>query len=46
MQEIFDIVKEIGPKSIVPVHTNYPDLFESVGPKTIIPKIGEKIELK
>ena len=45
MQEIFEIIKEIGPKKIVPVHTNYPELFKDAGPEALLPEVGKRIDI-
>jgi ribonuclease J len=35
MEEIFEIAKSIAPKKIVPIHTQYPELFSRTGIQTI-----------
>ncbi len=35
-EEIFDIIKEINPKKVIPVHTKHPELFKETGFEIII----------
>jgi len=44
MEEIFDVVNEINPKKVFPVHTEEPELFKgAVKPKVALPKIKKKL---
>jgi len=43
MQEIFEIIKEINPKKVVPVHTQHHGLFK--GDNIVLPETGKKIEI-
>ncbi|MFH2023883.1 MAG: MBL fold metallo-hydrolase [Candidatus Micrarchaeota archaeon] len=45
MDEIFDMIKEINPKNVLPVHTKYPKLFENCGKNALLLKKGEKFEV-
>jgi ribonuclease J len=44
MEEIFDMIREIDPKKVVPVHTQHAELFKETG-KAILPEKGKKIEV-
>jgi len=43
MSEIFDIINEIKPAEIIPVHTEYPDLFGKTGKKVVFARKGEPV---
>ena len=45
MEEIFEIAKSIAPEKIVPVHTQYPELFSRTGIQTIFPELKKAIFL-
>jgi ribonuclease J len=44
MEEIFEMIKEINPKKVVPVHTQHQGLFNQTG-KAVLPEKGKKIEI-
>lgn len=44
-KDIMDIIKDVKPKMIIPVHTEYPKLFKSTKIKTVEPKVGKPIEI-
>jgi ribonuclease J len=46
MEEIFDIVREIRPEVVVPVHTEHPDLFANCGLSVKCPVAHELVSLK
>lgn len=41
MAEIFDVVRRIAPRTVIPVHTEHPGLFKGQGPEVVIadPKV-------
>lgn len=44
--ELKELINEINPKIIIPIHTNYPGLFENMFPgKVVIPKYAQSIEI-
>lgn len=45
MEEIFDIVRRIGPKVVVPVHTEHADMFRKCGRTVRRPVARESISL-
>jgi ribonuclease J len=45
MSEIFDMVDEIKPTEVVPIHTRFPELFGKTGKKVRFAKRGEAFEL-
>jgi ribonuclease J len=42
-KEIFDMCKDISPKSVIPVHTAYPELFKDSGAKIRLAEKGERM---
>ena len=43
--EVRDMVRAIDPKVVIPVHTEYPALFEAFGPKVVQPTYRGTIDL-
>ena len=43
--ELIEMIKEIQPKKIIPIHTEYPEGFRFKGIETIMVKEGEKVRL-
>ena len=41
MAEVFDLVRRIAPRKVIPVHTEHPELFKGQGPEVVIadPKV-------
>jgi mRNA degradation ribonuclease J1/J2 len=45
MEEIFDIIRRIDPKVVVPVHTEHADMFKKCGRAVKRPVARESISL-
>ncbi len=45
MEEIFDIVRRIGPKVVIPVHTEHPEMFSKCGRAIRCPVARKSIQL-
>jgi ribonuclease J len=45
MEEIFSMIDEIKPGEVVPVHTQFPELFGKTGKKTRFAKKGEDFDI-
>ena len=43
--ELIEMIREIQPKKIIPIHTEYPEGFRFKGIETIMVKEGEKVRL-
>ncbi len=44
MAEIFEMVGEINPKKVVPIHCQHPELFKQCGRETVVARKGEVFE--
>jgi len=45
MGEVFDVVRRISPKTVIPVHTEHPELFERLNIKVVLPKFKTPVVL-
>jgi ribonuclease J len=45
MEEIFDIIRRVGPKVVIPVHTEHPELFSKCGRTVRCPVARKNIQL-
>lgn len=36
MSEVFDVVRRIAPRMVIPIHTEYPKMFKGLGPKIVL----------
>jgi len=45
MSEVFSIVREVGPKRVIPVHTEHPELFRRCSEAVTLPERGKTIML-
>lgn len=45
MEEIKDIIKDINPKVVIPIHCEEPELFKSMAKKVILPEKGKKFSI-
>ena len=43
--DIFSFIKQLGPKTTIPIHTQHPEEFGKSGVKIEIPKKGETLEI-
>ncbi len=43
--EIFDMIKQISPKRVFPVHTKHPEVFKESGGNIVLVKKGQKTEM-
>lgn len=44
-KQIMNIIKEINPKVLFPIHTEYPELFRGACKRVILPQLNKKYEL-
>jgi len=45
MSEVFSIVREVGPKRVIPVHTEHQELFRRCSEAVTLPERGKTIML-
>ncbi|OGS56579.1 MAG: hypothetical protein A3K60_00370 [Euryarchaeota archaeon RBG_19FT_COMBO_56_21] len=45
MDEIFQIVRQVSPKTLIPVHTEHPDMFSACGKKLVCPEPRKPIKV-
>lgn len=45
-KEVFDIIRDIDPKIVFPVHTEHPKMFKTPAKKVILPEIGKTYILR
>lgn len=45
MEEIKELIHEINPKKVVPIHTEYPRLFKRFSKRVIVPELQKEYEL-
>ena len=43
--EIKDVVQTVQPKTLIPVHTQHPEVFQNMDDNVIIPEKGREIRL-
>jgi ribonuclease J len=43
--ELLEIVREIAPKVVFPIHTEHPEAFEKAGPRVRLPELANAYEL-
>jgi len=44
-KQIMNIIKEINPKVLFPIHTEYPELFKGTYKKVILPQLNKTYKL-
>jgi len=44
-REIADMIRAIGPKTVIPIHTEYPERFTSFAPRVIQPTVARPMTL-
>ena len=45
MDEIFQIVRQVSPKTLIPVHTQHPDMFGACGRRMVCPEPRKPIKV-
>ncbi len=45
MGEVFDVVRKIAPRMVIPIHTEYPKMFKGLGPKVVLANAREPFTL-
>ncbi len=45
MEEIFSIVKDIGPKQVIPVHTEHPEMFSRCSKRILCPELRRTVRI-
>ncbi len=46
MGEVFDVVRRISPKMVIPIHTEHPDLFKGHGQKVFLARARKPFSLR
>lgn len=44
--DLIEMIKQINPEIVIPIHTQYPEKFKEMHPKVILVDKGKKIKIK